>query len=516
MSPNRRIFLNIVATYGRSLYALVIGLFCGRWTLMTLGEVDYGLVGLIGGLTAFISFINGKFADATSRFYAFSVGKAKASAIPEEGLENCRRYFSLAVTIHTVIPVALICAGYPVGVWAVKNFLVIPAERLGDCVWMFRLVCLSCFVGMVTVPYNAMYAAKQYIAELTVYSFVTTTLNFAFLYHAVRTPGDWMVAFCAWGCLLAVVPNVIIALRGVCLFPECRFRLRYAWDFGRFKEMALYVGWNTLGGLAWLFKGQGIAVLVNKCFGPSVNAAFQISNTVNGQATSLASSMEGAFTPAITTLYGAGEMEACRRMAFQACKFGVLSMLLFMIPLALELPTVLSLWLVHPPDYVTGLCWLTMLMLLVHESACGHIVAVHASGKIALYQVVNGSLLLLTLPLAALAAWLGLGVYAVGGVMVLTMAMCVLGRVVLARRIVGMSVRLWLFRIVASAAALASVCAAIGCLPHFVLPGGFLRVVVTTAVCELVFLPGAWFFMLDAAEKAFLVDKFNRLVRRFR
>ena len=38
MSPNRRIFLNIIATYGRSLYALVIGLFCERWTLMALGE----------------------------------------------------------------------------------------------------------------------------------------------------------------------------------------------------------------------------------------------------------------------------------------------------------------------------------------------------------------------------------------------------------------------------------------------------------------------------------------------
>ena len=45
MTPNRRIFLNIVATYGRSLYALVIGLFCGRWTLRTLGEADCGLMG---------------------------------------------------------------------------------------------------------------------------------------------------------------------------------------------------------------------------------------------------------------------------------------------------------------------------------------------------------------------------------------------------------------------------------------------------------------------------------------
>ena len=48
--------MNIVATYGRSLYALVIGLFCGRWTLMALGEVNYGLMGVVGGLTAFIGF----------------------------------------------------------------------------------------------------------------------------------------------------------------------------------------------------------------------------------------------------------------------------------------------------------------------------------------------------------------------------------------------------------------------------------------------------------------------------
>ena len=31
MFPNRRIFLNIVATYGRSLYAVVCGRFIGRW-----------------------------------------------------------------------------------------------------------------------------------------------------------------------------------------------------------------------------------------------------------------------------------------------------------------------------------------------------------------------------------------------------------------------------------------------------------------------------------------------------
>ena len=41
MSPNRRIFLNIVATYGRSLYALVCGLGIGQWVLAVRGLENF-------------------------------------------------------------------------------------------------------------------------------------------------------------------------------------------------------------------------------------------------------------------------------------------------------------------------------------------------------------------------------------------------------------------------------------------------------------------------------------------
>lgn len=49
MAANRCIFLNIVATYGRSLYALVIGLFCGRWTLTALGVDEIDLAPRVDG-----------------------------------------------------------------------------------------------------------------------------------------------------------------------------------------------------------------------------------------------------------------------------------------------------------------------------------------------------------------------------------------------------------------------------------------------------------------------------------
>ncbi len=58
MFPNRRIFLNIVATYGRSLFALVCGLFSARWVLEALGLEDFDLYGVVDGLVVFISVIN--------------------------------------------------------------------------------------------------------------------------------------------------------------------------------------------------------------------------------------------------------------------------------------------------------------------------------------------------------------------------------------------------------------------------------------------------------------------------
>ena len=45
------LFLNIGATYGRSLYALVIGLFCGWWVLAA-GKSEFGLCGVVGGMMA--------------------------------------------------------------------------------------------------------------------------------------------------------------------------------------------------------------------------------------------------------------------------------------------------------------------------------------------------------------------------------------------------------------------------------------------------------------------------------
>ena len=47
MTENRRIALNTLATYGRSLFTLACSLFTSRWIRMALGQSDCGLRGSV-------------------------------------------------------------------------------------------------------------------------------------------------------------------------------------------------------------------------------------------------------------------------------------------------------------------------------------------------------------------------------------------------------------------------------------------------------------------------------------
>ena len=50
MSLNRRIFLNIIATYVWSLYALVCGVFVSRRVSAAAEKSEFGVCGVVGGM----------------------------------------------------------------------------------------------------------------------------------------------------------------------------------------------------------------------------------------------------------------------------------------------------------------------------------------------------------------------------------------------------------------------------------------------------------------------------------
>lgn len=482
---------------------------------MVLGEVNYGLIGVVGGMTAFISYFNGIMASGVGRFYAISAGSEAQDL--ERGIEKCREWFTMAVIIHTILPVILLVVGYPIGEWAVRGFLTIPPDRIESCVWVWRFSCLSCFVSMISVPFNGMYGAKQEIAELTIYSFVTSTINIFFLYYALTHPSDWLVRFSGWMCALSVVPSIIITIRAIIKYPECRFRWMYVRCWHNIKKMMQFSGWLLVGNLAAILGSQGVSIFVNKLFGPRLNAATNVGNTLTGQCQSLSGSMIGAFSPAIMNAYGAGDTQRFLALSNLVNKIATLLILVFAIPLALEIDEVLHLWLKNPPAYAAGFCVLGLLYAVIDKISWGCCIAVYAVGKMALYEIVIGGAFFLVIPLAYGFYKLGLGVYCAAWALIGIRVFIAVARVVIARHIIGgFSVSRWLTHVVAPLCAASCVSVGVGCVPKLFFSASFFRICLTTVIVEVSLLLVVWRVMFNSAEREYVGGRVRSLFVRWK
>lgn len=509
MTENRRIILNVIATYGRSLYGLLCGLFSTRWILAILGDSDYGLLGVVAGLSGFVVFFNGILSISVARYFAYSVGRSKIPGQESRGISECRQWFNTAFFLHSIFAVALTLAGYPLGSWAIRHFLTVPPDRLGDCIWLFRWVCVSCFVGMLAVPFQAMYTAKQLIAELTVYSFASTTANFLFLYFALRHPGDWLVRIGAWNCLIAVVPQILIAIRAVLRFDEIRFCLKSMLSLSHMRELGSFAGWYLFGMVGNLLRYQGMSVLVNKYFGPAQNAAVTVANNIAAQSSTLSGALVGAFSPAITNACGAGNLNRMMGLVYRAEKYGTILVLIFAIPMGLEMEYLLKLWLVSPPEFSEGLAILVIVTIVLEKIAEGHWIAISANGKIAGYQITVGSILVSTIFFAWGMMAVGMNVYAMGYAMALTLLMAVAVRVVMFGRIFSVSPLKWIGHVLLPVCCVALFATLVGAWVQRTMEPSLLRIVCVTVGTELVLVPLAWFF-IDREDRQAILARIGR------
>jgi hypothetical protein len=141
-----------------------------------------------------------------------------------------------------------------------------------------------------------------------------------------------------------------------------------------------------------------------------------------------------------------------------------------------------------------------------------------ANGRIGLYQLTLGGVLILSLPVAWFVCAGGANVY--WAVAVSTVAFCLHAflRAVFAKWLLKMSIKKWFFGIIMPVSIAVAVSVFMGYLPTFVwsLPPSLARVVVSTLFVEATFLPMTWFFVLDNSERMFVLTKLKAISTRIK
>lgn len=519
MSPNKRIVLNVAATYGRSLYQLLCGLVTARWVLNSLGQVDYGLYGVIGGLSAFIMFFSGLLGSSIGRFYAFAVGAARTGKSAEDGLEECRKWFNTALALHTVLPLILLLTGYPLGVWTIEKFLNIPEDRIVDCVIVFRYVCISSFVGMVSVPFSAMYMAKQCIAELTVYSFAQTTANVFFLYYMITHPGSWLVAYAGWTCVLGILPQFMICIRALKVFPECRINFSYCWNPVLLVELGKFAFWQFFGWIGGLVRGQGMSIVVNKFFGPVFNASHAVASGLAAKTDMMAAALHGAFAPAVTNLAGEGNIRKMLTMSYLSSKVGSVLFMIFAIPLVFDLKDILVVWLKNPPPLSEVACLFILAIQLLDQSSRGLNLVVNASGRVAMYCFCVGMIMTLSLPVELMVIyWFKADFVSVFVVLLVFKMLGIVVGSIVARRVVGYSLQYWFVKIfLPIVTSLLVIIVVVGFSRQFMLAlSPLVKWVITALLSEVLLLFCSWNVIFVEDERRFVLNRISARISKLR
>jgi len=506
MRSSQRLVLNTAVTYTRSLVGAGLALFSSRWVLNGLGQVDYGLFSLVGSILVFIAFLNSVMASSASRHFAYYIGQGDSTEV--------NRWFNAAFSIHLCIAVALTLAGWGIGDYLILRVFNIPQVRIAVCQQVFHISLVSLFTGMLSIPFVAMFRAKQCIAELSLWDMLHSALNFVLAYYLMQAADDRLIFYAAGMTAILVVYHSGQMFRAAFGFQECAFVFRQWFDKKRVTEIFSFAFWNLIGSLGATLRDQGSAILLNLYFGPKVNAAYGIAKQVSTQTGQLAGAMLGAFSPEITSREGRGDRSGMLDLALRASKFGTLLVLIFLVPLMMEMEYVLRLWLVAPPLYTAPLCRLILCMLLIDRLSTGYMLAINAHGKIAGYQATLGTTLVLTLPLAWLLLHLGCEPPSVGVAFIFTMAGCSFGRVLWARYLLKAPIRRWVTTVVIPCGIVGVLSTVAASLPWYFFESNFSRLVLVTGGSLVVYSVSTWFIALDQSERVFLGQNMQRLVQK--
>jgi len=501
MTNSQRIALNTIASYGRSLFALVFGLFSSRWVLQSLGATDFGLYGVVGSIIIFITFINTVLSTSVARFYAYSIGQGQRMPT-DEALTELQKWFNTAVSIHFVLPMLLILIGYPVGIYAIHHWLVMPPDRIQACIWVFRISLITAFVNMLSVPYVAMYAAHQLITELAFWGIVSSVCSCIGAFCLFYVQSDRLIIYALYMMGVGAGIPIIQVFRAMIKFPACRFNYHYLCDIKRLQNFFGFAGAKIFGGTCVILRNQGGILLINRYFTPSVNASFSIAAQVSGQTNALSQALIGALLPALVSKEGGGDRKGMLRLANSACRVASLLVLVFTVPLLFEMDTVLKVWLVTPPMYTREFCVGMLVILLFDKLSVGYMLAANAYGKrIIIYEIVLGTILLSAFPATWLLFEYGINpvalVYSLCGTMLLNS----FARIWFCRWQLGMSFWSWIRMVVMPVASVFCLSAAGSLLIVSYCSPTVYRVLITGAVSFCLICLSGWFMLLTQQEQ---------------
>lgn len=492
--------------YARQILLMVIALYTSRVILQTLGADDYGIYNVVGGFVAMFNVLSGAFTVAISRFIAYVLG--------EDDDKKLREVFSTALVVQSVMGLVIVLLLSTVGVWYVRNVMVLPEGRMSAALWVMAFSAITFFIDLIAVPYNALIVAHEHMKAYAYIAIFEGLMKLAISFVIVISPFDKLISY---GFLMLVTAvTVRFCYTRYCRkhFANCKFHMEVHRHI--LKEMMTFVGWAFLGNGAVVLRDQGTNMLLNLFGGTTVNAARGIAQSVNSAVQSFANNFMSATQPEITKLRATNQLPEMQKLILRSCRISYFLMLIMSVPLIKNIDYVLLIWLGEVPEYTNVFVIYTLVdsMLVAIDNPL--LYGLLATGEIKNYEIFMSSICVLTLPLNYVLLSLGMvptNVYLV----IVGVRFLILLSLVCSGKRYGLKKMDFVKEVASRILVVTAACAGFAYLVEFsFVPVAFLRFLLETVVIVAFSAPVILFLGFTAKERRKLLDTAKRKLMKGR
>lgn len=397
-TSNKRIAKNTLMLYIRMLVMMIVSLITSRVYLQALGETDFGIFNIVGGLVLSFSFISSTMQVATQRFLNYEMGKGDE--------ESVRNVFNVSMIIYIGISIIVITLAETVGIWFLNTKMNIPEDRMIIANWVFQLSIIGFVFQMLRIPYNASIIAYENMNFYAYFSICEAILKLGAAMAVLYVGVDKLLAVSFFTTI--VYFTITAGYKIYCNRKYSITKFRFKWDKQTAIQISSFSGWSLYGSGCIMGANQGVDLVLNFFWGVTVNAALGIASQLSHAINQLVSNFQVAYNPQLVKLYAQNKTSELFSLIRKSSKFSFFLLLYAFVPIFFCSDYILHLWLGRVPEYTEIFVRLMLIYVLIDSLQAPLWLSVLATGDIKKYHLITGTMMLVNIPLVFVLMKLGL------------------------------------------------------------------------------------------------------------
>ena len=385
---------NALYMYMRTFLITIVSLYTTRVVIDALGIQSFGLYSAVSGLVILIQSLSLSLSTASQRFLSYSIALNSKNEIRED-------YWSV-LFIFILFSCFILILAETLGLWFVANKLTIPPDRHNSVLIIFQITLLSSLVHFMTTPFLSLLISHEDVSFYAYTSLIEAGLKLlvAFLIKTA-TLYDKLVLYSILLLLVSIIVYVIY-------FLVCKRRYSQILAFSerprlhiyKLKSIFSFSSWTFIGGIAGTANTQGVNLLLNMFFGTIANAAYAVSVQINVAIQLISNNLFLALRPAIIKSYAREDHSFTRRLFYLSNNVCLILLLTICIPLWLEVPSVLKIWVGSVEEYMISFSRLFIVYSILLALSNPFTIIVQACNEVKKYHLIVDGFALLSLPIS--------------------------------------------------------------------------------------------------------------------